>query len=210
MKNSCKRFTLIELLVVIAIIAILAAILLPALNSARNRGKTASCISNHKQSMGYVLMYIDANDDYTPEGGTNDSKGWHYKIAEMEQKNVTPSERKLEYLQCSAEENLGAASISFLLNTKVQGRKLSTITNSPVLSLVDRGEGITAVLAMHYKRSSEELRIGYRHSGTINASFIDGHAENFNRQIHADSAAKYGYNLPAEIRFWAADVNEKF
>ena len=63
---QAKRFTLIELLVVIAIIAILAAILLPALNSARERGKGASCINNHKQLMNVTLMYIDAFDGWTP------------------------------------------------------------------------------------------------------------------------------------------------
>ena len=64
--SHAHSFTLIELLVVIAIIAILAAILLPALNSARQSGVKASCINNLKQNATGIFMYTDANEDYMP------------------------------------------------------------------------------------------------------------------------------------------------
>ena len=63
-ERKFRKFTLIELLVVIAIIAILAGMLLPALNSARDKARQISCTNNLKQLGIYAIHYTDNYDGF--------------------------------------------------------------------------------------------------------------------------------------------------
>ena len=78
MRKKQNSFTLIELLVVIAIIAILAAMLLPALQQARSRAMTTKCTGNLKQLGTIARQYVDEHDGYWPN--PNSKASWLYNL----------------------------------------------------------------------------------------------------------------------------------
>jgi prepilin-type N-terminal cleavage/methylation domain-containing protein/prepilin-type processing-associated H-X9-DG protein len=74
--NRSRAFTLIELLVVIAIIAILASLLLPALNRSKQAAWVGTCLQNQKQLMTAWIMYADDNRDRITSGVCHSAANW--------------------------------------------------------------------------------------------------------------------------------------
>jgi type II secretory pathway pseudopilin PulG len=98
-----REFTLVELLVVISIIALLAALLLPALSKAKEAGKSITCIGNLKQLGLAMLSYTDDNNGTFPDFGTTaQGSCWDYKIAVYLNYSTTSTTSRSAIYHCPA------------------------------------------------------------------------------------------------------------
>lgn len=191
LKNRKKKFTLIELLVVIAIIAILAGILLPALNQARGSAYTSSCTNKLKQLGLQVGMYLDSYQGMIPHynyGNTESTSGitWVrvigpecFGLQKMAWDNWGTKPHgmicPLTVREPAEIFKAGTAWVtSYAINTKMSGLKVSTIKNpSSKYFFMDSKNTYMAYRPWYPDKHS------FRHQQKCNFSFVDGHVQTF-------------------------------
>jgi prepilin-type N-terminal cleavage/methylation domain-containing protein/prepilin-type processing-associated H-X9-DG protein len=190
-------FTLIELLVVIAIIAVLMAILIPALNRIREQGKRAVCLNNLRQLAIAWNMYADDNDNKIMYANTHSQNAWvqwepsfdkEEKIQSILEGAMYPYCPNLKLYKCptSVQDEVVTYCIFDYMNghDEIPGATLPPLKNrmqirnlSRQLVFLDEGRLTPSSFTIYYYKELWWDQITARHGDGTNFSFADGHSE---------------------------------
>jgi len=201
-----RAFTLVELLVVIAVIAILAAILFPVFAQARDKARSAACMSNMKQLGTSIQMYVQDYDEQIFFRSTNNAnstrihtattgnglKWWNVLMPYIRDKNVfrCPSDTPnpsvdtnglaiipRSYAASASMEALSLAQVSRTVETIVITEAWSTNGSGSKMNTEQWLEAFDGDMAPDPLRPGSMLKYANRHQGGMNCTFFDGHAK---------------------------------
>ena len=197
--RSKAAFTLIELLVVIAIIAVLAAMLLPALARAKEKSRAAKCTGNLRQWGVAFRMYADDNGDYLPRRGqgvqvlaqVDRPEDWfnglplYFNLSSFQMmvtNKTTPAAHSESTFICPTAENPGGTYFlpyGMNMNLCPWNLTMSTMFSSVVQPscVVAMGEAPGPYSSTY--PSTRPYSIVARHSGRINLLFLAGQVQSF-------------------------------
>jgi prepilin-type N-terminal cleavage/methylation domain-containing protein/prepilin-type processing-associated H-X9-DG protein len=194
--ETCGGFTLIELLVVIAIIALLAAMLLPALSRAKESARAAQCLSNQRQIGLAVRLYADDNDDTFPRSQhsafANGQLAWERAIAPQLGSTTTAWTNLLNGVYHCASSKL-ATPLSYGMNVYLEVGPDDDYTGKPQTwhKLARISKPSTTIIAAEPGTAADHIMAHFwisqadgfdevdakRHAQKANYTFADGHSE---------------------------------